>query len=158
MKKIQLLQTKHPDESKYVENEQQPIFPKKDIPVIQFNTQNLEGLEDKVQKLKLCNYQSDFLTEINKILYLYDDSELKYNAKFVLFVMNEVEKFILKKKSGEAKKNLVVEVCKKYFNDDSDLVLMVIDLVFEKLQQVKFFKRQGLKLIRFFAKIKRNQQ
>jgi hypothetical protein len=157
MKKIPLLQTKHPDESKELEQEQ-PIFPKKDIPNIYFNTQHLEGLEDKVQKLKLCNYQSDFLTEINKILYLYDDSELKYNAKFVLFVMNEVEKFILKKQSGEAKKNLVVEVCKKYFNDDSDLVIMVINLVFEKLQQVKFFKRQGLKLLRFFAKIKRNQQ
>ena len=72
--------------------------------------------------------------------------------------MNEVEKFILKPKAGEAKKRLVIEVCKQYFNDDEELVLMIINLVFEKLSQVKFFKRQGLKFLRFFSKIKQSPQ
>lgn len=134
------------------------LFEKKAIPIIQFNTKNLEGLETKLQNIKICNYQSDFVTEIQKILNLYSDDELKYNHKFVLFVMQEVERFILKKKSGENKKDLVIQVCQKYFNNDPDLVEMVIDLVFEKLSQVKFFKRQGLKLMRFFLKVMRSQQ
>ena len=163
MKKIQLLQ-KQSDESKQNEESKEscvihkPVFEKKDIPIINFNTKNLSGLEEKLQSLKLCNYQSDFLNEIQKILNLYGHDELKYNDKFVLFVMNEVEKFILKPKAGESKKKLVIEVCKQYFNDDEELVLMVINLVFEKLSQVKFFKRQGLKLLRFFSKIKQSPQ
>ena len=84
-------------------------------------------------------------------------NELKYNDRFVLFVMDEVEKFILKSKSGKAKKDLVIEICKKYFNDDPTLVELVIKLVFKELSQVQFIKRQGLKLVRFFLKVKRNQ-
>lgn len=134
------------------------VFEKREIPTIRFNTNNLEGLNDKLQNLKICNYQSDFLNEIQKVLNLYDDAELKYNDKLVLFVMQEVEQFILKPKSGKAKSKLVVESVKKYFNDDDQLVELVIKLVFDRLSQVKFIKRQGLKLLRFFAKIKRNQQ
>jgi len=86
---------------------------------------NLEGLDQKLQNIKICNYSSDFLNEIHKVLDLYDDSELKYNDKLVLFVMNEVEKFILKSKSGKNKEKLVIESVKKYFNNDEDLVRLV---------------------------------
>ena len=153
MKKIQALQLKQLDDSNTnSESEQQPIFQKRDIPTLKFNTKNLEGLNEKIQSLKICNYQSDFSTEITKVLELYDDTELQYNDNLVLFVMNEVENYILKPKSGKYKSNLVVEVCKKYFNDNPDLVNLVIKLVFDKLSQVKFIKRQGLKVIRFFFK------
>lgn len=72
-------------------------FEKKQIPQISFNRSKLAGLEDKLQEIKICNYQSDFLTELEKILQLYSDDELHYSDKLVLFVMQEVEKFILKK-------------------------------------------------------------
>lgn len=133
------------------------VFEKREIPTIKFNTNNLDGLNDKLQNLKICNYQSDFLNEIQKVLNLYDDAELKYNDKLVLFVMQEAEQFILKPKSGKAKSRLVIESVKKYFNDDEQLVQLVIKLVFDRLSQVKFIKRQGLKLLRFFAKIRQNQ-
>ena len=35
---------------------------------------------------------------------------------------------------------------------------MVINLVFHKLPQIKFFKRQGMKLVRFFLKAKHRRQ
>jgi hypothetical protein len=127
-----------------------PVFEKKNIPTIKFNTNKLDGLNDKIQSLKINNYQSDFISEIHKVLDLYDDSELKYNEKLVLFVMNEVENYILKPKSGKYKSELVVESVKKYFNYDDELVILVIKLVFDKLTQVKFIRRQGLKVLRFF--------
>lgn len=137
--------------------ESNSTFEKKNIPQINFNINNLEGLDQKIKDLKLTNYQHEFIQEIEKVLLLYEDSELKYNDRFVLFVMDEVEKFILKSKSGKAKKDLVIEICKKYFNDDPTLVELVIKLVFKELSQVQFIKRQGLKLVRFFLKVKRNQ-
>ena len=118
-------------------------FERKVIPQISFNKSKLAGLDDKMQKMKICNYQSDFLDQIEQVLSLYSEDELKYNDKLILFVMEEVEKFILKPKAGNAKKQLVIEACKKYFNDDADLVIMVINLVFKKLSQIKYFKRHS---------------
>jgi hypothetical protein len=143
-----------------IESDSEQIIPfeRKQIPQIAFNTKKLDGLDQKLQNIKICNYSSDFLDEINKVLNLYDDSELKYNDKLVLFVMNEVEKFILKPKSGKNKEKLVVESVKKYFNNDDDLVKLVIKLVFKELSQVKFLKRQGLKILRFFLKVRQNQR
>ena len=159
MKKLQILQPpQKSEECKEPDDKFESIFEKKEIPLINFNVKNLDGLQDKLQKLKLCNYQADFLNEIKIILKLYTSDELKYNAKFVLYVMQEVEKFLLKSKAGQSKKELVIECVKPYFNNDSDLVNMVIDLVFKQMSQIKFWKRQGYKLLRFFLKVKRNQQ
>lgn len=146
------------DEESQKQSQSGQVFQKSEIPSIPFNIKGLDGLEEKLKNIKLTNYQSEFLDEIQKVLQLYDDNELKYSEKIVYFVMCEVEKFILKPKAGEAKKNLVCEACKRYFNNDSDLVLLVINLVFHKLPQIKFFKRQGLKLLNFFLKIRQNRQ
>jgi hypothetical protein len=144
MKKIQSIQT--------IQNEQP-----KEIPKLNVNIQGFEGLESKLKLLKLGNYKTQFIAEIQNVLSLYEDDELKYNYQFVEFIMCEVEKFLLKKKSGHTKKQIVVEICKRYFNNDEKLVEMVIDLVFHKIPQVKFLKRQGLKIIRFFLKVKQKQ-
>ena len=141
-----------------IEPEEKCVFEKKNIPNILFNVKGLDGLETRLKNMKLINYQHDFINEIDKVLKLYDDPELKYSEKLVLFVMSEVEQYILKPKSGNTKKELVIEICKKYFNDDPVLVELIIKLVFRELSQVKFIKRQGLKLLRFFSKVRQNQQ
>ena len=145
MKQIQIPQSKDQDKSK--------PFERKVVPQISFNKSKLVGLDGKLQQIKICNYQADFKDQIDQVLQLYSDDELKYSDQLVLYVMQEVEKFILKPKSGESKKQLVIECCKKYFNDDPQLVEMVINLVFKKLSQIKLIKRQGYKLLRFFSKI-----
>jgi hypothetical protein len=145
MKKIQSIQSA-------------PNEPIKEIPRLNVDINGLEGLETKLKLLKLDNYKSKFIGEIQNVLSLYEDDELKYNYQFVEFIMCEVEKFILKKKSGQTKKQIVIEICKKYFNNDEKLVEMVINLVFHKLPQIKFFKRQGMKLVRFFLKAKHRPQ
>lgn len=141
-----------------LESQEKSIFERKDIPLINFvNIDELDGLHDKLRNMKINNYQNEFINEMNKILILYDDNELKYNAKFVLFIMEQVERYLLKPKCGQSKKQLVIEVCKKYFNNDPDLVDVIINLMFDQLKQVKFLKRQALKIIRFFLKVRQNQ-
>mmetsp|Transcript_7671 Transcript_7671/g.8132 ORF Transcript_7671/g.8132 Transcript_7671/m.8132 type:complete len:198 (+) Transcript_7671:1558-2151(+) len=131
------------------ESEKKP-FVKKEIPITQLNTLKLTGLDQKLQQMKIVNHSYDFKEQIDQILSLYDESELHYSDKLVLYVMGEVEKFILKKKSGESKKKLVIEVCKSYFNNDPEFVEMVINLVFKKLKQIQFIKRQAYKVLKFF--------
>lgn len=127
-------------------------FIKKDIPITQLNTSNLSDLDQKLQQMKIVNQSYDFKEQMDQILSLYDDSELHYSDKLVLYVMGECEKYILKPKSRASKKQLVIECCKAYFNDDPELVEMVINLVFKKLKQVKFIRRSFIKVMRFFEK------
>jgi hypothetical protein len=125
----------------------------KPVPLIRFSSK-LDGLDEKVLSIKLRNYSKDFKDNLESVLELYPDDQLKYSSKLVEFVMHEVERHILKPKQGIAKKSLVIDCCKKYFNDDPELVSVVIDLLFKELKQVKFIKRQGLKLCRFFLNLK----
>ena len=126
------------------------------IPLIRFNSK-LNGLDEKVLSLKLRKYSSDFKNSLEQVLNLYPIDQLHYSSHLVSFVMHEVERFILKPKSGKSKKELVISCVKKYFDDNEDVVNVVIDLLFKDLKQVKFIGRQILKLVRFFSKVKQNQ-
>lgn len=149
---IKRLQPLEVPKSNSSENAQIAPFIKKEIPTIQF-THKLNGLDEKLRKMKITNYQSDFITQIENILALYDEKELHYNHELVLFIMNEVERYILKSKSGDSKKQLVIECCKKYFDNNIEILEVIINLLFPKIKQIKFMKRQGYKLLRFFSKV-----
>ena len=117
----------------------------------------LEGLDEKVLSLKLRKYSDDFKNSLDQVLNLYPLEQLKYSSHLVAFVMHEVERFILKPKAGESKRKLVISCVKKYFDDNDDMVNVVIDLLFKDLKQIKFIGRQILKIARFFLKVKHNQ-
>jgi hypothetical protein len=117
------------------------------------NIHNLESLKLKLDSIKMSNNQSMFLKSIQDILDIYDSSELQNSEKLVLFVMSEVEKFLLKPKCGADKENIVVAACKPYFKNDEEIVRLIIKLLIPNMRQVKFCKRQILKVSRFFVKV-----
>ena len=142
-------ESKDNSDSKRIES-----FKKRNIPDLsQFDIKKIDDLKTRLDKMKMENNQSDFSQSIQSVLDLYDDSELHYSENIVFFVMSEIEKFILKPKSGQNKEKVVVEACKKYFNNDDNLVLLVVKLLMPKLRQIKFSERQIRKVIRFFSKI-----
>ena len=142
-------ESKDNSDSKRIES-----FKKRNIPDLsQFDIKKIDDLKTRLDKMKMENNQSDFSQSIQSVLDLYDDSELHYSENIVFFVMSEIEKFILKPKSGQNKEKVVVEACKKYFNNDDNLVLLVVKLLMPKLRQIKFSERQVRKVIRFFSKI-----
>ena len=142
-------ESKDNSDSKRIES-----FKKRNIPDLsQFDIKKIDDLKTRLDKMKMENNQSDFSQSIQSVLDLYDDSELHYSENIVFFVMSEIEKFILKPKSGQNKEKVVVEACKKYFNNDDNLVLLVVKLLMPKLRQIKFSERQVRKVLRFFSKI-----
>jgi hypothetical protein len=144
------------DEIKFNTDNVDHPFIKRNVHQINFKYK-LNGLDDKLREMKISNSQSEFLNQIQQILSLYEDNDLKYSHELVLFVMNEVERFILKSKSGDSKKKLTIECCKKYFDNNVEILEVIINLLFPKVKQVKFIKRQGLKILKFFLKVIRNQ-
>jgi hypothetical protein len=141
------------------ENTPQPLeraesFKKRPIPDLsKFNIKSVDNLKSRLDSIKMENHQSDFLQSIKTVLDLYDPEDLHYNENIVFFVMQEVEKYLLKGKIGASKEQLCIECCQSFFNNDKELVSLIIKLLMPKLSQVKFTKRQILKLIRFFSNL-----
>lgn len=106
-----------------------------------FDASKLQSLESKLKNIKQTNKSNDFISQIINILDLFDVNDLKYSHEVVFFVMAECEKFLLVSKSGDQKNDIVVEICKRFFNDEPALVKMVIELLMHKLPQVKYIER-----------------
>jgi hypothetical protein len=129
-------------------------FKKRDIPnITKYNIHKVNDLSSRLSKIKMENYQHDFTQSIHDVLNLYTVDEMHYSENIVFFVMEEVEKFILKSKAGEFKTQVCIECCKKYFNDDENLIILVINLLMPKLRQVRVVERQLRKVMRFFSRI-----
>lgn len=141
-----------PEQSQQLERVES--FKKRPIPDLsQFNIKSVENLKSHLDAIKMENHQYDFMQSIKSVLDLYDPNDLHYNENIVFFVMQEVEKFLLKPKAGVSKESVCIECCQAYFNNDKNLVSLIIKLLMPKLSQVKFTKRQILKVIRFFSNL-----
>jgi hypothetical protein len=70
----------------------------------------------------------------------------------VLFCCQIVEDLFTSGGKGDIKKAVVLEVCKDFFDGKTNVVEMVIDLVFEKVTKTTMFRRNKnkLKSIGFF--------
>jgi hypothetical protein len=145
-------------DSKNEEKVEDPIpFKKIEMKKSKINFKKVPSLKQKLDDVKLSNSQNDFLEDVKHTLSLFDKEDLLYNEDLVLFLMQQIEEYILISKSGEFKFSLLVECVKEYYNNDIDLVKMVVRLCFPKLKQVRFVERQLRKGLRFFSKILHNQ-
>ena len=83
---------------------------------------------------------------------LQDMDERKYSYETVQFVAQACEdEFIQEKNMSQMKHDCVVEVCKKYFNDDIELVEAILNQVMPRIIQSHFLRRLRLKSITFFC-------
>jgi hypothetical protein len=122
----------------------------REIPNIKNFGATLEGLDNKIYKLKMENLQYDFVTKVQAVLDLFDTKDNHYSNSIMKFVMASVENHILKPKSGVYKHLVVVECVKKYYDDNIELVEELIKLNMPSLKQNKLLKRTGKRIIRFF--------
>ena len=117
------------------------IFEIRDVPSLKLFDVSVDGISDKIQEIKLSNKSIEFINKIQAVLDLFDKSENKYNYNLVLFCAQCVENyFVGKRKMGAAKLKLVIEACKKYFNDDIELVSKFVDLVLPNWKPSRFYK------------------
>ena len=132
-------------------------FKKIEIKKSKIDFKKVPSLKQRLDDVKLCNSQNEFLEDVKNTLSHFDKPDLLYNEELVLFLMQQIEEYILIPKSGECKFDLLVECVKEYYNNDAELVKMVVRLVFPKVKQVRLIERLLRKSVRFFAKILQNQ-
>ena len=121
------------------------------VPDLVLFGQELKGLKIKISDIKLLNLQSDFCQKVKTVLDLFDKENNRYSDSILYFVMSCVENQVLKKGSGELKKRIVIECTREYFDNNDLMISKMIDLLMPTLNQNKFIKRNGKKVIRFFS-------
>ena len=119
----------------------QRTFEIQDIPSLRLFDVELDGVSGRIREIKLSNKSIEFINKIQAILDLFDRNENKYNEKIVLFAAQAVENyFIGKRKVGNIKLKCVIEACKKYFNDDEELVKKFVELVLPHLKTSRLYR------------------
>ena len=112
------------------------------------NFKNLKGYKNKEKEYKLNMKKQAIIDHINNALNIYTDEEKKYNTDIVIFVCQCAEDLITSAKSGKLKAEVVMKVCAKYFDDKEDLVMVIINLMYEKIIKTSLARRNKLKLQR----------
>lgn len=110
------------------------------------NFKNLKGYKNKEKEYKLNMKKQAIIDHINNALNIYTDEEKKYNTDIVIFVCQCVEDLITSSKSGKLKSEVVMKVCAKYFDDKEDLVMVIINLMYDKIIKTSLVRRNKLKL------------
>lgn len=92
--------------------------------------------------------------ELKKILQLYRASEDKYDVQLVKDVMQIVERYCIHdKKLGAIKKDIVLHVCKVFFDGNVPLLSSIVEFHMKSLVQCGFFRKLLSKIeIYFFSK------
>jgi hypothetical protein len=114
----------------------------------EINYKNLKGYKNKEKAYKLNMKKQLIIEHINHALNIYTDEEKKYNTDIVIFVCQCVEDLITSAKSGALKSEVVMKVCSKYFDDKEDLVMVIINLMYEKIIKTSLVRRNKLKFQR----------
>jgi hypothetical protein len=112
------------------------------------NFKNLKGYKSKEKEYKLNMKKQAIIDHINNALNIYTDEEKKYNTDIVIFVCQCAEDLITTAKSGKLKAEVVMKVCAKYFDEKEDLVMVIINLMYEKIVKTSLARRNKLKLQR----------
>jgi hypothetical protein len=112
------------------------------------NFKNLKGYKNKEKEYKLNMKKQAIIDHINNALSIYTDEEKKYNTDIVIFVCQCAEDLITTAKSGKLKAEVVMKVCAKYFDEKEDLVMVIINLMYEKIVKTTLARRNKLKLQR----------
>ena len=127
------------------------------LDVIEFTETNLnlnsvKGYKDKKKELKYLKLKQEAVNELKKALKIFSAEELELNHSVILFCCQIVEDLFTSRQKGQFKKDVVIEVCKDFFHNKSEVVEMVIDLVFDKIIKSSFMRRNKnkMKSIGFF--------
>jgi hypothetical protein len=117
-----------------------------DFPESKLNLDAIKGYREKRKELKYLKLKEEAVSELRKSLAIFKKEELHLNHSVVLFACQIAEDLFASKGKGKFKKEVVVEVCRDFFDGKEDVVEMVIELVFEKIVKSSFMRRNKNKV------------
>jgi hypothetical protein len=112
---------------------------------------SLKALLKDVHAKELLDSLSDSMNHIMQIELVGGNTE-SMKREIVVYVLEEIEKFVLKPSAGSEKKQLAVAILKKIFHDDEVIAGIAVDELVKHIRQVGRIRRICLKVYRYFKK------
>lgn len=126
--------------------EERPVIP----PSILYNSnlKQMKGFRALRSNMKRDIFLKEFITQGKEALEPYSvNDETMYDAEIVKFIMQTAEDvFIHYSKQGQEKKRAVVEVCKKYFDNNEVLVSKVVEQMLPFIKHSTFWRRNRTRI------------
>jgi hypothetical protein len=113
----------------------------KEIPKTNLKMTSIKGFTEKRKKLKIIKMKNHVMEELKNSINIFDPNELHLNHSLVLFVAQIVEDIFNKPLQGDIKREVVIDICKPFFDGKEDLVDMVLELVFDKVKKTTLYRR-----------------
>ena len=131
----------------------EPIISIDELPkrVLGASLKDLDGYRDLRKQKKIEKLENDFVSELSKVMKLFENDEKKYDSQVVQFVAQLAEHFfITHKKMGDSKERAVIQVVKKFYNNDEELVRSIIKLILPLIKKTNILRRTSSRLQRLF--------
>lgn len=113
---------------------------------------HIEGYRDMRKYKKVQKLEQEFVSEMSKIMQLFQKDDKKYDAELVKFVCEIAENYFVlyPGQMGASKKKAVIAVVSKFFNDDELLIEKIIDLVLPTIKKTNILRRSKHRIKRLF--------
>lgn len=138
------------------QSEPPQVIVQKSLPAETINIfDDLKRLPKFKNKVKMINKSLDneqFIKSVNSVLSLYSHDELYLSFSLVKFLMNEIEVYILNKKSGVEKHTLLTVLLLPFFDNNEKYVEQMIQIAFSELKQCHGLNRFVRKSTRWVLK------
>lgn len=107
------------------------------------NLKQMKGFNSLRNNMKREAFLREFILSAKEALEPYKvDEDTKYDAEIVKFMCQSAEDIFVKySKQGNEKKKAVVEICKKYFDDNELLVGKVVEQMLPFINHSTFWRR-----------------
>jgi hypothetical protein len=127
------------------------IPPKK---IFNINLKHLPAYRSLRKEAKNANMQFDFIEQFKEVLAIYDVEGHKYDNELLLCIMIDTENhYKHMKKSGEYKAGAVIEIMKRFYDNNEVLVKNQIKMLMRDLPQ-SFIRRHIYSIATFFLNLR----
>lgn len=119
-------------------------------PSVLYNSslKKMSGFQNLRSSMKREAFLKQFITQGVDVFEPYDvNDDTKYDAEIVKFMCQTAEDVFIKySKQGEEKKKAVVEICKKYFDNNEVLVGKMVEQVLPLIKKSTFLRRNRTRI------------
>lgn len=114
----------------------------------------LPSLKLMMKDLKASEMLNSLEATMSRVMEIekYGGKTESMKKEIVIYVMEEIEKFLLKPKSGSEKKQIAIAILKPMFHNDEVIAGIAIDGLMKFIKQVGVVRRLFLKAYRYFRK------
>lgn len=114
----------------------------------------LPSLKSMMKDLKASEMLDSLSATMARVMEIeqYGGKTESMKKEIVIYVMEEIESFLLKPKSGNEKKQIAIAILKPMFHNDEVITGITIDGLLKFIRQVGIVRRLFLKTYRYFRK------